>query len=80
MKIYTGISPVNSHHMFGCPKPYLMGQDELRATFPLINLQYKWGVVYHDGEMDDSRVNIETLLTATQDNYVEGMTTQLSWK
>ena len=72
MKIYTGVAPISDKHMFGCPKPYLIGQNELRTRFPLMALKYKWGIVYHDGEMDDSRVNLESILTATQDNYVEG--------
>ena len=72
MKIYTGVSPKDNHHMFGCPKPYMVGQEELRARFPLLSLKYKWGIVYHDGEMDDSRVAVETLLTAATDNYVPG--------
>ena len=49
-----------------------MGQEELRSRFPLLALKYKWAVVYHDGQMDDFRVALESILTSTIDDYVQG--------
>lgn len=58
---------------FGCPGPRLISQDELKRNFPHLDSKFKWGVVVYDGEMDDSRLLIETMLTASQDGYVPGM-------
>ena len=54
---------------FSCPGPKIIGVDELRAHFPLLDSKFNWGVVVYDGEMDDARLLTETLLTAAQDKY-----------
>jgi glycerol-3-phosphate dehydrogenase len=58
---------------FACPAPKMIGVDEMKRNFPLLNPKYNWGVVVYDGEMDDSRLLMETLLTSTVDNYKPGM-------
>ena len=58
---------------FSCPSPRLIGQNELQGHFPLLNKKFSWGVVVYDGEMDDTRLLIETLLTSTLENYRIGM-------
>lgn len=70
--VYGLVSIKDMRYMFDCPFPSLMGQNELREKFPLLDSKYKWGVIYYDGEMDDSRINLESILTSTIDNYVEG--------
>ena len=66
--------------MFGCPKPFLMGAEEMRGRFPLISPSFRWGVVYYDGEMDDCRMALDSILTASIDNYVPGETQKLRKK
>lgn len=53
--------------------PTIMGATELHGSFPHLDKRYKWGVVYEDGQNNDSRYLLDILLTATVDNYVEGM-------
>lgn len=72
MKIYHGICSGNEKQIFNCPKPFIMSENELRARFPLLSKKYKWAVVYYDGEMDDSRVALESIFTASIDNYNKG--------
>lgn len=57
---------------FVCPGPRLIGENEVRRHFPLLSSDFKWGVVVYDGEMDDSRLLMETLLTSTVENYDDG--------
>jgi glycerol-3-phosphate dehydrogenase len=54
---------------FVCPGPRIISQEEVKRHFPLISPDFKWGVVVYDGEMDDSRLLMETLLTSSVDNY-----------
>ena len=58
---------------YACPRPRLIGQNELKRNFPLLHPKFTWGVVVYDGEMDDSRLLMETLLTSTVDGYKSGM-------
>lgn len=58
---------------FACPGPRIIGSDEMFRNFPLLDTKFKWGVVVYDGEMDDSRLLVETMLTASQDEYIPGM-------
>lgn len=55
---------------FACPAPRLIGEDKMKANFPLLNPKFKWGVLVYDGQMDDSRLLMETLLTSTMDGYL----------
>lgn len=58
---------------FECPAPRIISSDEMQKNFPLLDTRFKWGVVVYDGEMDDSRLLMETLLTASQNEYIPGM-------
>jgi glycerol-3-phosphate dehydrogenase len=58
---------------YSCPGPRIIGSDEMFNNFPFLDTKYKWGVVVYDGEMDDSRLLMETMLTSTQASYIPGM-------
>ena len=49
--------------------PYLLWGDEVRAKFPHLSKNLKYGVVYYDGQMNDSRMDIDILLTSTIQGY-----------
>ena len=42
------------------------------AHYPTLSSSWKWGVRYYDGQMDDCRLGLETVLTSTIPDYVEG--------
>lgn len=58
---------------YECPAPRIISSDEMQKNFPLLDTRFKWGVVVYDGEMDDSRLLMETMLTASQTDYIPGM-------
>eukprot|EP01017_Pseudomicrothorax_dubius_P015842 TRINITY_DN18091_c0_g1_i1.p1 TRINITY_DN18091_c0_g1~~TRINITY_DN18091_c0_g1_i1.p1 ORF type:complete len:114 (-),score=25.15 TRINITY_DN18091_c0_g1_i1:33-374(-) len=49
--------------------PYFCGQRSLSEDFPNLDRNFKYGVVYYDGQMNDTRMNLDILLTATLPNY-----------
>lgn len=54
------------------PPPYVLGKQDVLRAFPDLAGKIKGGVVYYDGQMNDSRMNLDLLLTATLDNYRPG--------
>lgn len=46
---------------------------EPRKVIPKLEDFYSGCVIYYDGQMNDSRLCLEILLTATSENYVKGM-------
>lgn len=49
--------------------PQWYGSNQLREYFPYLDDKYKYGIVYYDGQFNDSRMNLDILLTATQPSY-----------
>lgn len=45
--------------------PFFASRDDLRAISPFISNKYASGVVYEDGQFNDSQMNMALLLTAT---------------
>ena len=56
------------------PFPKWMGNDELKANFPHLDFKFKYGIVYYDAQMNDTRMNMDTILTSTVDKYQKGFT------
>ena len=54
------------------PFPKWMGNNELKATFPHLDFKFKYGIVYYDAQMNDTRMNMDTILTSTVENYQKG--------
>lgn len=52
------------------PLPYILGRQEVMSIFPKLDKKVKYGVVYFDGQNNDSRMNMDILLTSTLDNYI----------
>lgn len=54
------------------PKMYL--KNKIIANFPEVSqIHGKYGVVMHEAQMIDSRMNLNTLFTSTIDNFIPGM-------
>ena len=43
--------------------PTIMTSDQLKINFPYLDKKYQQGVVYWDGSFNDSRMNLDLLLT-----------------
>eukprot|EP01015_Nassula_variabilis_P011075 TRINITY_DN19003_c0_g1_i2.p1 TRINITY_DN19003_c0_g1~~TRINITY_DN19003_c0_g1_i2.p1 ORF type:complete len:179 (+),score=40.78 TRINITY_DN19003_c0_g1_i2:64-600(+) len=69
--IYWFASDPLSSIKFQLPK--IIGTEELQSHFPKLSKEFKYGVIYPDGMMNDSRMNLDILLTATIDKYREGL-------
>ncbi len=41
----------------------------MKSTFPLLDTKFSSGVAYYDGQFNDTRMNMDILLTGTLDNY-----------
>lgn len=54
------------------PFPKWMGNDELKANFPHLDFKFKYGIVYYDAQFNDTRMNMDTILTSTLENYQKG--------
>lgn len=50
---------------FKLPAPRVVFRNELQDMFPKLSPSYKYGVLMWDGQVDDSRLVVETILTAT---------------
>ncbi|GMH99362.1 hypothetical protein TrVE_jg13345 [Triparma verrucosa] len=51
----------------GVPHSHFIDVEEAKFQFPMINEKNLWGaIVYYDGQMNDSRMNLHLALTATQ--------------
>lgn len=48
-------------------------QSDLFTFFPYLNENNKYGVMMTDGQMNDTRLCLDSLLTSTIDNYVPDM-------
>lgn len=46
--------------------PYQLNSTDIREHYPDLDQKYKLGVVYEDGQMDDSRFNLEIILSAAE--------------
>ena len=55
------------------PFPKWMGNDELKANFPHLDFKFKYGIVYYDAQMNDTRMNMDTILTSTINGYQKGL-------
>ncbi|EAR93558.2 FAD-dependent oxidoreductase (macronuclear) [Tetrahymena thermophila SB210] len=56
---------------FRMKMPQWYGGRQLREYFPHLDHKYKYGIVYYDGQFNDTRMNLDILLTGTQHNYNE---------
>lgn len=50
-------------------KPFIFGKDKMKELFPHLGDQYSYGVGYYDGQFNDSRMNLELLMTGSIDGY-----------
>jgi glycerol-3-phosphate dehydrogenase len=48
--------------------PQLIFSDTLKHIAPGLKPKYKYGVIYYDGQFNDSKLAVETVLTATSLN------------
>jgi hypothetical protein len=54
--------------------PRILSKAQLQEMYPdLTNLHGQYGVLMHETQMIDSRMNLNSLFTATKDQYVPGM-------
>lgn len=53
------------------PRPWI--SFHIKDIFPWVKPEYNSCVMYYDGQMNDSRLCIEILLTAASEGYIEGM-------
>lgn len=68
--IYKIHSRKNTNIVFPIPK--WMGDDELKDNFPHLDNAFKYGIVYYDAQFNDIRMNMDTILTSTLENYQTG--------
>lgn len=54
------------------PAPYALTSSSLKSAFPSLKREFVGGVVYFDGQMNDSRLCLTALLTAASKNYMKG--------
>lgn len=58
----------------GVPSSSYISGSASRFGFPLLPLEgLKGSLLYFDGQMNDSRMNLQIALTSTIDGYIEGM-------
>lgn len=69
--IYLYYSDKDTSYRFNFPVVY--GKEQLKSNFPFLDEKFKYGVVYWDGQFNDTRMNIDLLLTGTIDNYIPKM-------
>lgn len=50
--------------------PKIISREKLTQLFPHIGSQFKYGLVYEDGQFHDARLNLEIILTGTLKNYL----------
>ena len=54
------------------PTPYALTSSGLKSVFPALKREFMGGVVYFDGQMNDSRLCLTVLLTAGSKDYMQG--------
>lgn len=54
------------------PAPYALTSSGLKSVFPALKRDFVGGVVYYDGQMNDSRLCLTVLLTAGSKDYMKG--------
>eukprot|EP00518_Triparma_eleuthera_P020377 CAMPEP_0197559176 /NCGR_PEP_ID=MMETSP1320-20131121/20706_1 /TAXON_ID=91990 /ORGANISM="Bolidomonas sp., Strain RCC2347" /LENGTH=624 /DNA_ID=CAMNT_0043120577 /DNA_START=65 /DNA_END=1936 /DNA_ORIENTATION=- len=65
VKVYDFVAKL--HGESGVPNSHFIDKEEAKFQFPMINEKDLWGaIVYYDGQMNDSRMNLHLALTATQ--------------
>lgn len=67
------LNPYGERNQSPFPRPSLLNRRELTADFPLLANDYSWGVQFYDGQFDDSRMNIDLVLTALQYNHTSAL-------
>lgn len=70
--MYKVFSDTNT---FQFPAPRIVGEEEIKLNFP--NSTYTSGVLYYDGQFNDSRMVQELLLTSTIDGYHKSQSTRM---
>lgn len=45
--------------------PYFVNQNELKGYFPFISNNYQGGIVFEDGQFNDSQMLLSIFLTST---------------
>ena len=66
---------VRSEYAVSLSGPRIASKRRMRHMFPnLPNLHKMWGSVMHEGQMTDTRHDLNTLLTSTIDSFHKGMT------
>ncbi len=61
-----------SDYTYRLPRPQYLSKTEMKAFFPNLKGE-NYGVRFSEGQMNDARLVVQTLLTATQENYVPNM-------
>lgn len=73
--MYHFLSYVNwwrTNYAYKLPRPSFVGRNMMKELFPLMKGN-NYGVKFCEGQMNDARLLIQTLLTSTQDNYIPNM-------
>lgn len=52
------------------PAPYLLSSTGLKSVLPSLHKDFLGGIVYYDGQMNDSRLCLTVLLTAASAGYI----------
>nr|CEL66611.1 TPA: glycerol-3-phosphate dehydrogenase, putative [Neospora caninum Liverpool] len=74
VKVYGLLSKLVCCFQTGVPPSSFFPSATSRFSFPLLpEAGLKGSLLYFDGQMNDSRMNLQLALTATLDGYVEGM-------
>jgi glycerol-3-phosphate dehydrogenase len=61
----------DDRNMSHIPFPYIIGKQDLSKIYPKLDSEVNYGVVYYDGQTNDSRMNLDVILTSTLDNYLQ---------
>jgi len=61
-----------SDYTYRLPRPSIMTKDEMKSNFPALKGS-NYGVRFCEGQMNDARLCMQTLLTSAQDDYVPNM-------
>jgi hypothetical protein len=65
---------IKSNYSVSVAGPKLISRDKLRKDYPNCTaLHGQYGTIMSEAQMHDSRMNLNTLFTASVDEYIPGM-------
>ncbi|KAF4669515.1 mitochondrial glycerol-3-phosphate dehydrogenase [Perkinsus chesapeaki] len=73
VKLFDGMAKVMSLFDTGVPNSFWVSKSNTRFMFPLLKSEGLLGsMLYYDGQLNDSRMNLAIAMTSTVDDYIEG--------